>query len=164
MSDNKVQQPPRLLADPEQVALVRGLIRHARYVHAEHATYGFNDSTGRLYGPVEHTWTAGEARVSYSEGELIYKRHGVPILHARHVTHPRQVSDLLAAIGVLPQWFASAYHVGRSDGRWIANTETNPDRRCRRCGVRTGLKPVFSGIAYRLDGWECRDGCTEVTR
>lgn len=106
MKNDTIQQPQSLLADPEQVALVRDLIRHARQVRAEHATYAFGDGTGRRYGPVEHTWTAGEERVSVGEGELIYKRHGVPLLHARHVVHPRQVADLLAAIGVLPPRFA----------------------------------------------------------
>lgn len=163
MFDNTVQQPQSLLADPATVALLRDLYARARHVRAEHATYSFGHPNGRPYGPVEHTWTAGESRVSYSDGELIYKRHGVPLLHARHVTNPRQVADLLAAVGVIPQGFASAYQLGRKDGRWIADVDVDPDRKCRYCGATSGLKAMIDGF-HGITGWQCWDDCKDSAR
>ena len=94
-----------LLADPANVALIRDLYAHARHVNAEHATYSMGDGRGGAYGPAEHTWTAGELRVSYCDGELLFLSHGVPLLKV-HVVSVRQAAQVLAAIGVLPPRFA----------------------------------------------------------
>lgn len=153
-----------LLSDATQVALIRDLIHHARKVGAEHVTYDFGNGQGKPCGPKEHVWMLGQDRVIVHVGHLVYKRRQATLLTAREVETARQVADLLAAVGVLPLWFASAYQVGREDGGWIADVVSNPDRRCRRCGVRTGLKMLFSGIGYGTREWECRDGCAEVPR
>lgn len=106
------QQRP-LLADPEQVALVRDLIRHARKAGAEHATYAIGPNIdGKGYGSQEHVWTLGVARVSYHEGALAYQRRNVTILSGAGFDKARDVADLLAAVGVIPQSFASAYRSG----------------------------------------------------
>lgn len=88
-----------LLADPAQVATIRELIVHARKVEAQHLTYfGFTN------GPLEHKWRLGVAEVSVFNGDLFYSRHGDLIFKAQ-VSSPRQVGQLLAAIGVLPPRF-----------------------------------------------------------
>ena len=144
-----------LLADPAQVALIRDLIRHARAVRAEHATYSYGNGLGQAIGPVEHTWTIGTARVIVHDGWLIYVRHGAPLLKVQ-VDNPRQVGQLLAAIGVLPQRFISGAP---------AAAPVNPDRRCRYCGATSGLRLVHAHLLTVGDRqWECWDGCRDSAR
>ena len=97
---NGTTNTSKLLADPAQVAAVRNLINYARKADAQHLTYF--TFTG---GPLEHVWKVSPARVCIFDGFLFYERHGELILKVR-VTDPRQVGQLLAAIGVLPQRFA----------------------------------------------------------
>ena len=93
-----------LLADSAQVALVRDLLAHARTVRAQHHIYPGGNSASGANWPAEHTWTAGTSRVLIHDGWLVYLSHGAPLLKV-HVTDVRQVAQLLAAIGVLPQRF-----------------------------------------------------------
>lgn len=113
-------QAPSPLADPTTVALLRDLYAHAWRVRAEHANYSMGDGRGGAYGPKEHTWTAGELRVSYCDGELRYLSHGVPLLKV-HVVSVRQAAQVLAAIGVLPPRFAVAAAKAQ-DTCWTATT------------------------------------------
>ncbi|MEV0726047.1 hypothetical protein AB0I37_25115 [Micromonospora purpureochromogenes] len=104
MTTTVTSKTSALLADPAQVAVVRALIVHARHVQAEHAAYSFGNGLGQPMGPQEHTFTAGEYRVSYEDGVLRFLAHGAPLLTV-HTTDARQVGQLLAAIGVLPERF-----------------------------------------------------------
>lgn len=143
-----------LLADPAQVALIRDLYAHARTVHAEHATYSYGNGRGQAMAPVEHTWTLGHDRVLIHDGWLLYLRHGAALLKV-HVDTPRQVGQLLAAIGVLPERFIGT----------PASEPTNPDRRCRYCGATSGLKMLHrSPLALAANEWQCWDNCRDSAR
>ncbi|GLZ62836.1 hypothetical protein [Micromonospora sp. NBRC 107095] len=77
----------------------------------------------------------------------------------------REAIDILVAIGILPPAFSSAYRLGRSDGAFIANVETNPDRKCAACGATSGLTLLpgnpLTGIANQ---WLCWGTCKAATR
>lgn len=112
-----VDSTASLLADPANVALLRDLITHARRHGAQHLTYfGFTN------GPLEHKWRLGVAEVSVFNGEVFHSRHG-DLIFKSQVDSPRQVAQLLAAIGVLPPRFAvTAEQVAAMapDIRWTA--------------------------------------------
>lgn len=89
-----------LLDDPTTVALLRDLYTHARRVHARHVAESID------HYPVKHVWSRDGAEVIVQAGYLIYRlRGGTTILHVNGVTSARQVAQLLAAIGVLPERF-----------------------------------------------------------
>lgn len=157
-------QPSELLADPTQVALLRELYAYVRRVKALHNTCAFVGVTGRPYGSWEHLWITDLDVVSVEDGRLTYKRNGVQRLSAE-VSDLREAVDILAAVGVLPPAFSSAYRQGRSDGAFIANVETNPDRKCGICGATSGLKLLpGSPLTGTKNQWLCWDTCKVATR
>ncbi|MCX5119248.1 hypothetical protein OG992_18845 [Micromonospora sp. NBC_00362] len=80
-------------------------------------------------------------------------------------TNVREAVDILAAVGVLPPVFSSAYRQGRSDGAFIANVETNPDRKCGICGATSGLKLLPGNpLTGTKNQWLCWDTCKAATR
>jgi len=98
-------QPSELLADPTQVALLRELFAHARKVGAVHAIYSVGNGVGQSMAPFEHTWDLGTDRVGYHGGALYYDGRGKTVLSGAGFNDARQVAQILAAIGVLPQRF-----------------------------------------------------------
>ncbi|TDB71812.1 hypothetical protein E1211_15375 [Micromonospora sp. 15K316] len=112
-----------LLANPVQVGQIRDLIRYARKVGAEHATYASGpDVTGQGYGPVEHVWDLPNLRVSLYDGQLEVQRYkqiagvrclrGSVWLRANDVVSVGEVARLLFARGILPMPFGDQIDVG----------------------------------------------------
>ncbi|MEU7972199.1 hypothetical protein AB0B48_09160 [Micromonospora sp. NPDC049089] len=108
-------------------------------------------------------------RVNEAGLQVWRKPAGTPYFTGQPTEYPaatvREAVDILAAVGILPPVFSSAYRMGRSDSAFIANVETNPDRKCGICGATSGLTLIPGNpLTGTTNQWLCHDTCKAMTR